>query len=108
MNFLDNQKVRTEKLYTVGYNPIIGEYVMSVVITWVIWFHRYYKITKDEYNLAETNPEALDAIAKQFLKEESKSERFLCSDGPKENNEAQDELLKKLKSYKANDEFVRF
>lgn len=107
MEFLDRKRVNQDELYSVGYSPVIGGYVMEIVVTWVMWFHQYFKITEEQYNLSETSVSELNAVAEKFRREGLKSPRFLCSDGPGENTEAQDEILKKLKQYESKDEFVR-
>lgn len=108
MNFLDKKKVNADELYSVGYSPVIGEYVMEVVVTWVMWYHRYFKITKEEYDLAETSAVSLNAVAEKLRREGTGCPQFLCSDGPKENNEKQEEMLQKLREYESKEDFVRF
>lgn len=75
---LENRKVNEEKLYSVGYSRKSKSYVMSIVITWVMWFNRYYRITKEEYDSFGTS--TLDKLSETFLREGVNSDRFLDSD----------------------------
>ena len=75
---LENRKVNEEKLYSVGYSRKSKSYVMSIVITWVMWFNRYYRITKEEYDSFGTS--TLDKLSESFLREGVNSDRFLDSD----------------------------
>ena len=47
---LENEKVRSEKYYSVGYSSILNKYMLSEVITWIAWYERYYEISEEEYN----------------------------------------------------------
>lgn len=75
---LENREVNEEKLYSVGYSRKSKSYVMSIVITWVMWFNRYYRITKEEYDSFGTS--TLDKLSETFLREGVNSDRFLDSD----------------------------
>ena len=46
---LVNEKVRSEKLYSVGFSKELDSYVMSIVVPWIAWYNRYYRITKEKY-----------------------------------------------------------
>lgn len=46
---IQNEKVNTKLLYSVGYVPEVDKYILSCVVTWVAWYNRYYEITKEEY-----------------------------------------------------------
>ena len=52
---LVNEKVRSEKLYSVGFSKEFDSYVMSIVVPWVAWYNRYYRITKEEYEAFSTD-----------------------------------------------------
>ena len=80
---LDNEKVRSEKLYSVGFSKELDSYVMSIVVPWVAWYNGYYRITKEEYEAFSTDE--LDELAERFRREECSSDRFLKSDKVEEN-----------------------
>ncbi len=52
---LVNEKVRSEKLYSVGFSKELDSYVMSIVVPWIAWYNRYYRITKEEYESLSTD-----------------------------------------------------
>lgn len=82
---LEHEKVRNQKLYLVGYDKENDRYVLSVVITWIAWYHRYYLISKEEYEWYDTALEKLDLLADECLRAETCSERFIRSDRKEEN-----------------------
>ena len=84
---LEDEKVNREKYYSVGYSPELEKYILVDVVTWVVWYNRYFDITEDEYNSFGTV--ALDDIADMFHKKGNSSDRFLFSDKIEENNEEQ-------------------
>ena len=84
MENIENEKVRTEKMYSVGYSPRLNTYVMVIVITWVAWYNQYFEITEEEYN--SFGSDELDNLAQTFLSN-GKRERFLFSDKKEENTE---------------------
>lgn len=46
-----------DRYFSIGYCPEIEEYIMSVVVTWIAWYDRYYIITKDDYMLYKNDKE---------------------------------------------------
>ena len=80
---LQNEKVRSEKLYRVGYMPDVDKYVMACVVPWVAWYDRYYEITEEEYNAFGS--ETSDKLAAEFNAKGTKSDRFFFSDKKEEN-----------------------
>ena len=58
---IQNEKINTKLLYSVGYVPEVDKYILSCVVTWVAWYNRYYEITKEEYEAFGT--ERLDQLA---------------------------------------------
>lgn len=91
---LENEKIRNEKLYRVGYIPSIDKYVMACVVTWVAWNDEYFEITEEEYNLFGT--ESLDELANKLCNQGSGSPRFLFSDKSEENTKEQQKLRDKV------------
>lgn len=96
---LDNEKVRTEKLYRVGYLAPIDKYVLASVVTWVVWYDRFFEITEEEYLLFESDISKLDALAKELGEQGERSERFLFSDKKEENTAEQALLREKCADY---------
>jgi hypothetical protein len=47
---LENEKVRSEKLYCVGYLKTLGKYILSQTVPASAWYNRYYEITKESQN----------------------------------------------------------
>lgn len=47
---LENEKVRSEKLYCVGYLKTLGKYILSQTVPASAWYNRYYEITKEKYD----------------------------------------------------------
>ena len=80
---LQNELVRSEKLYRVGYMPDLDKYVMACVVPWVAWYDRYYEVSKEEYD--SFGSEALDKLALELNAKGVKSDRFLFSDKKEEN-----------------------
>ncbi len=92
---LDNEKVRAEKLYRVGYLARIDKYVLASVVTWVVWYDRFFEISEEEYRLFESDLPRLDALAKELSDQGERSERFLFSDKKEENSPEQAVLREK-------------
>ena len=58
---LENEKVRSEKLYCVGYLKTLGKYILSQTVPASAWYNRYYEITKEQYD--SFGSESLDEFA---------------------------------------------
>ena len=80
---LQNELVRSEKLYRVGYMPDVDKYVIACVVPWVAWYDRYYEISKEEYD--SFGSEELDKLAIELNTKGVKSDRFILSDKKEEN-----------------------
>ena len=85
---LENEKVRSDKYYRIGYHSGTGKYILASVVTWIAWYDRYYEISKDEYDLFENDIEALDTLADKLNQSGIYSERFLFSDKKEDNTDA--------------------
>ena len=90
---LQNEKIRSEKLYRVGYLPSINKYVMACVVPWISWYDRYFEISEAEYN--SFGLEDLDKLATELCNRGNSSPLFLFSDKNEENNEEQRALREK-------------
>lgn len=95
---LDNEKVRAEKWYSVGYIAFIKKYVLATVVPWIVLYDRYFEITEAEYRLFESDLPTLDALARELSELGEFSERFLFSEKKEENSPEQSLLRKKCAS----------
>ena len=91
---LKYEKVRTEKLYAVGYDETNHRYLLIIVVPEVVWYNRYYFISKEEYDWFESKIENLDLLAKECYESEIYNERFAFSDMATENE--------RVKKYRLN------
>ena len=55
-----------ENYYSIGIDEETGEYVMQVVITWIAWYSRYFRLTPDEVQRFEADPRSLSGLARAF------------------------------------------
>ena len=92
---MTSEKIRSEKLYRVGYLPGIDKYAIACVVTWVAWYDRFFEISEEEYNFFGT--EELDKLALELNQQGSSSPRFLFSDKDEENNASQRATRKRAK-----------
>jgi len=83
---LEDRKVRAEKYYEIGYDKENGRYILAVIIPWICWYHRYYLISKEEYEWYETAPNMLDLLADECYQANTLSERFIHSDAERDYN----------------------
>ena len=91
---LENEKVNRDKYYCIGYSPELDRYVLACAVTWIAWYHRYYEISKEEYDLFGSAE--LDELADTLYKQGCNSERFLFSEKKEENNQNQLDLWNKF------------
>ena len=89
------ERVRSEKYYSVGYNPKIKKYLLADVVTWIAWYERYFEISEDEYEMFGSDE--LDSMAEGFHKEGTTSTRFLFSIKNEENTSWQLEMRDRAK-----------
>lgn len=83
---LTNEKVCKEGLFSVGYHEETGLYVANVIVPWICWYSRYFEITKEEYELFDTDLEKLKELCKLLISVEvSDNKRFLFSERAEEN-----------------------
>lgn len=91
---LENEKVRRDKYYFIGYSPDLDKYILACAVAWIAWYNRYYEITKEEYDLFGSAE--LDELADTMYKQGRNSNRFLFSEKKEENDKKQLDLLNKL------------
>ena len=90
---LDNEQIRKERLYRVGYISSLGKYVMACVVTGITWYDTYFEISEEEYN--SFGAESLDELALKLVNQGVNSVRFLFSDMNNENTKEQSKLREK-------------
>lgn len=87
--YLENQKVRTEHFYKIGYCREIEGYLLVITVPCGCYYDQYYSISWEEYSLWQSDVERLDEIAARCREEAEHSARFLYSDRQDENKEGQ-------------------
>lgn len=78
---LINQKVNFD--YCIGQDEKTKEYILAIMFQYNKWYFRYYHISKEEYDLFETDRSKLDAIAKICF-QEGFNNRFVLSEHPRD------------------------
>ena len=56
-----------ENYYSVGIDEETGEYVMEVVVTWIAWYSRYFRLTPEEIQRFEEDHHSLSEMARAFV-----------------------------------------
>ena len=87
---LENEKVNRDKYYFIGYSPELDKYFLACAVAWIAWYHRFYEISKEEYD--SFGSAELDELADTLYKQGCNSERFLFSEKKEENNQNQLDL----------------
>ncbi|MBE6877481.1 MAG: ABC transporter ATP-binding protein [Ruminococcus sp.] len=87
---LENERVNRDKYYFIGYSPELNKYILACAVAWIVWYHRYYEISKEEYD--SFGSAELDKLADTLYKQGCNSERFLFSEKKEENNQNQLDL----------------
>ncbi|MFR8379756.1 MAG: hypothetical protein ACLVCV_17025 [Phocaeicola vulgatus] len=93
-----NEKIRNDGFYSVGFNPLIEQYIMIVIICHWFWFERYYLINKEEYEWFDSAIQKLDDLAHDCYKQGVKHPRFYCSELECENTTEQVTNLRTLQT----------
>lgn len=84
---LENKKISQEKLYIVGYHKPSNQFILEIVINWITWYSRFFKISEEEYNWFNKDCEKLDDLVSSLLSlnKPSESDRFIYSEQVGEN-----------------------
>lgn len=90
--YLEDQKVRSEHFYKVGYCRDIEKYLLVITVPYVSYYDQYYLISQEEYSLWQSDVEKLDRIAAECRNENIQSKRFLYSDRMDENKKEQSDF----------------
>ena len=90
---LSRKRNRPQMHYSVGYHMNENLYILQIVIHSVA---RYYQISREEYDMFDTNVDRLDKLAVTCHRAGRNSQRFLCSTKQDENTIAQLKLLQDI------------
>ncbi len=80
-----SEKEDQDNYYYIGTYNITGEKILSVTITWIVWYEIVFKISISEYNLWDTDKEELNELAKQMTYDKGLDkfkDRLLYNGGP--------------------------
>lgn len=94
---LENNKVNSRKLYSIGYCSNIDKYILECCVPGSAYYNMYYEISEKEFDGYDENPSELDALVDRIRKNSYKSDRFLFSDLIKDNSDEHLELMRKAK-----------
>lgn len=89
-----------DNYYSVGIDEETGEHVMEVVITWIAWYSRYFRLTDDEIQRFEADRGSLAGIARAFAGSGAVSnygDRMILSEKIEE-NEIRDRIAREKQS----------
>ena len=89
---LENKKVNSKKLYSIGYCGNLNKYILECVVPGSVWYNRYYEISEEEFVKYDTNSYELDALVDSIRNNSYNSDIFLFSDMMRENTKEQAEL----------------
>lgn len=93
---LIKEKIRNDGFYSVGFNPLVKQYIMTVTICHWFWYERYYLISEEEYGWFDSAIQKLDDLANDCYKQGINHPRFYCSELERENTTEQAITLKTL------------
>lgn len=82
---LKYEKVRSERLYAVGYDETKHRYLLEIIVPVGAWYSQYYLISEEEYNWYDSKIECLDLLAKECFENGIYSNRFVFSEKSTEN-----------------------
>ena len=79
------EKEDNDLYYYIGSYKLDGCKVLSVTITWIMWYEVIFRITQEEYNWWDTDRLKLNDLAAQMAQDKGRykfSERLLYNGGP--------------------------
>ena len=77
-----------EGYYSLGVDEETGAYVLEVVMTWVAWYSRFFRLTKEEFEGYPQNQATIDQLAKACAGAngiQNNPDRFISSQKVEEN-----------------------
>ena len=92
---LENNKVNSRKLYSIGYCRNIDKYILECCVPGSAYYNMYYEISKEEFDRYEEDSSELDGLVDYIRRKSYLSDRFLFSDIMRDNNREQEELKKR-------------
>lgn len=98
-----NEKIRNDGFYSVGFNPLVKQYIMIVIICHWFWFERYYLISKEEYEWFDSAIQKLDDLAHDCYRQGVEHPQFYCSELKCENTIKQEMNLKNATNQQQTD-----
>lgn len=97
---LEDIKVNKDRYYTVSYCPYLKQYMLAIIITWVVWYERYYSILEDEYKWFDSDIDKLNHLVDELYHSGVSNSRFMFSERNIDNNSFQTKLINKVLSQK--------
>jgi hypothetical protein len=82
------EHINREGYYCLGIDEETKTYVLEVIITWVAWYSRYFRLSKEEFERYPNNQAGIDAMALSCAGAagiENNRERFIYSQKTEEN-----------------------
>lgn len=89
---LVGEKVDKQRFFSVGYDELNQCYLLSIAITYVGCFNRYYIITQEEYNWFENDHGRLIALMQECFDQNIHHTRFFFSEFDADNTEEQENI----------------
>ncbi len=87
-------KINQQHYFSVGYDLISESYILAQVITYMGYYNRYFKISKEEYDWFEYDVNKLIALNQECFAQNTKHPKFFFSEYPIDNTPKQNEKLK--------------
>ena len=91
---LVSEKINQQHYFSVGYDPISENYILVQVITYMGYYNRYFKISKEEYDWFEYDINKLIVLNQECYVQNTKHPKFFFSEYPIDNTPEQNERLK--------------
>ncbi len=80
--------INREGYYALGVDEETNSYVLEVVMTWIAWYSRYFRLSKEEFEGYPGNQAEMDSLAHSCAGAagiENNRERFIYSQKSEEN-----------------------
>jgi len=80
--------INKDGYYSIGIDEETGPYVLEVVMTWVAWYSRYFRLSKEEFDSYPKNQAEIDLLARACAGDsgiKNNQDRFIYSEKSQEN-----------------------
>jgi hypothetical protein len=79
---LTKELVDREHFFTLGYCEALETYLMTVLVPWIADYNRYYRISAEEYNLYQNDPQAFCKLYEKEINmgEDCFTQKFIGAD----------------------------